>query len=102
MGPRDGYLNQLRARLDKWQAQIDALRDDAAHAEPQLRAELQKRIADLQQKCEAARRRIAEIRVSKSTAWEDLREGAEYLWDDIKQLLKETEDAYRQGRREGK
>ncbi len=102
MTSRESYLKELQGRLNEWRAEIEVLKADAMRAEPKTRAEFEKRIVELRRQCDNAERRIDEIRSSTDAGWEELREGADHMWSGIKQLLKDTRAAFREGRESAK
>jgi F0F1-type ATP synthase membrane subunit b/b' len=57
MTSREDYVKKLHAQLDEWHSEIDVLRADAHRARIETEAEFEKRIEQLQQKCEAAKER---------------------------------------------
>jgi len=64
------------------------------------REDFTNRIVNLRFKCNAAREKIAELRQSQDTGWNKLREGADQMWVGIKQLVKDTREAFQQGQKE--
>ena len=99
---REDYAKRLRDQLERWNSEIDALKVDAQRAKRDAELELEKRITQLRQNCEAAEERIRQIQESDNTGWEELRGGAEQMWNGIKQLFKDTKTEFCRGLEEGK
>jgi hypothetical protein len=98
MTSKSSYLRELKRLLDEWYAQIEALKKNAERAQPETRAQLEKRIEELQLQCKVARRKIEEMRTSQDEGWEELRNGADHICSGIRQLFKDTRAAFREGR----
>lgn len=100
MNERERYITQLQRQLEAWHAEIDALTENTQRARRNKDHPSDQRLTHLRAKCHAAREVIAELRASEETAWEQLREGAERTWGDLKQLFHETRTAFREGRQD--
>jgi TolA-binding protein len=101
MTSREVYIKKLQEQLDEWESKIKVLKTDAQRMENKTSIEFEKRIMHLQQKCEAAKRRIEQIKNSENAGWEELKEGAEQMWDGIKDLFKNTKTEFYKGLKEG-
>jgi hypothetical protein len=99
---REDYLKKLHDQLEKWNSEIDAFKVDAQNGKVDAELEFEKRIAQLRRNCEAARDKIKQIQESDNTGWEELRGGAEQMWNDIKGLFKDVKTEFRRGIEEGK
>lgn len=97
MVTREKFVERLKAKLDEWDAELDKLeaRGDAAKARASQRHA--ERVEALKQKRAAAAQKIAEIQGATGDAWENLKEGAESMWDEFTNTLKETKDAFLEG-----
>ena len=99
---REDYVNKLRDQLEKWNSEIDALKIDAQRARAETKVEFEKRIRQLHKKCEAARDKIEQIQASEDVPFEEIKAGAEQMWNGIKQLLIDTKAEFKKGVQEGR
>ena len=102
MTSHEDYTKKLQEQLEEWESEIKVLNTDAQRMENKTAIEFERRILHLQQKCEAAKRKIKQIKQSDNAGWEELKEGAEQMWDGIKDLFKDTKSEFYQGLKEGK
>ena len=83
--------------MEKWNSEIDALKIDAQRARAETKVEFEKRIRQLHKKCEAARDKIEQIQASEDVPFEEIKAGAEQMWNGIKQLLIDTKAEFKKG-----
>ncbi len=102
MTTKEDYMEKLRLLLDEWNAEIQVLRADAQRIKGEDKAEFEKRIENLQKKCKIAEEKMEQIRQSDNVGWEELKGGAEEIWDGLKQLFKDTKSEFSKGLKEGK
>lgn len=101
MTSREDYIKKLQEQLDEWESEINVLKTDAQRMENKTAIEFEKRIMQLQQKCEAAKSKIEQIKNSENAAWGEMKEGAEQMWNGIKDLFKDTKTEFQKGLKEG-
>ena len=96
------YVKKLQAQLDEWNSEIKILRTDSQKAKANVKREYEKRIEQLYQNCEAAKKKRHSIQESNNVGWEELKEGTEEMWSGIKQLFRDTKTGFCKGLKEGK
>jgi hypothetical protein len=101
MTSHEDYIKKLQEKLDEWESEIKVLKTDAKRMENKKAIEFEKRIMHLQQKCEAAKRKIEQIKHSENASWGGLKEGAEKMWNGVKDLFKDTKTEFYKGLKEG-
>jgi hypothetical protein len=102
MSSREDYIKKLQAQLDAWEDEIKVLKTDAQRMENKTAIEFEKRMVQLRKKCEEGKRKIEQIKQSESVGWGELKEGAEQMWNGIKDLLKDTKAEFQRGLKEGR
>ena len=102
MNSKDQYVEQLKLKLDEWNAQIDELDAKARKSQAQAKQELESRLADLKKKREEFQTKLVQLQDASTDTWETLKTGTEVLWDDLKQTLAESKDAFFKGMEEAK
>lgn len=75
--------DEFEARLDRWRAEIDGLRARAAEAGADARIEHAGELEELEERRQAARRRLHEFEAAGGEAWRDLRAGMYRAWGDL-------------------
>jgi hypothetical protein len=87
---RKPYEEKLDAQLKKWSAEIALFTAKADKAEAGAKIEYYKTIETLQDKADAARTKLWELRTAGDDAWEDLKTGAENVWTEVKTAFHEA------------
>jgi len=95
MSMKDAYQQKLQARLDEWNADIDKLKARADKAEASVKLGYYEQIEDLKMKQEAAREKLAELKLASDDAWEDLKAGAESAWDSLGEAVKSASSRFK-------
>ncbi len=82
---REERIRQLETRLAGWENRIDELEEELARSEAAIRNRYFRDLQDLKEKRDAARNRIAELRLRRAESWEDddLQAGIIRVFDDI-------------------
>jgi hypothetical protein len=102
MSSREDYIKKLQLQLDKWNAEIYILKEDAQRAEANTKESYEKRIEQLRKKCQAAKGKIRQIQESNNIGWKELKEGLKESWKGIKQIFSDTKTEFCKGLEEGK
>lgn len=74
----------------EWEVQIERLKDKAESATTEAKAEYSKAAAALQLKRDRAVEKLQGIAMVSEDEWEDIKVGAEQIWDEVKWLFRET------------
>lgn len=77
MTSREDYKKKLQEQLDQWESEIKVLKTDSQRMENKKAIEFEKRIVQLQKNCEAAKRKMEQIKHSENVGWGELKEGVE-------------------------
>jgi chromosome segregation ATPase len=81
---RRAYEEKLDAQLNEWNAQIALLRAKAENARASSKIHYYKTIDDLEEKRNAAKTKLRELKAAGEEAWDDLKTGAEKAWAEVK------------------
>lgn len=92
MEDKQAYRDELAARLDHWEAEIDRLEAGAAGAGAHARLEQERRIEPLREKQRLAREKLDEIEGAEGEALEELKAAIRELWDDLGAMVKRASD----------
>ena len=85
---RTKYVEKLSAQMVEWDVKIDHLRDKAENATNGAKAEYSKAVSALQLKRDQAAEKLQGIAMASADEWEDMKDGAEQIWDEVKDLFK--------------
>ena len=84
---RKAYEEKFDAKLNEWNAQIALLRTKAENARASAKIHYYKNIDDLEEKLNAAKKKLRELKAAGEEAWDGLKTGAEKAWADAKAAL---------------
>jgi uncharacterized coiled-coil DUF342 family protein len=95
MSNKEAYQQQLEAKLEEWQAEIDKLRAKAKGAAADSQVEYNQQIDALQSKQDEATQKLAELQEAGEGAWEQLKTGAEKAWNDLGEAVNAAKSKFR-------
>jgi hypothetical protein len=92
MSKRDAYVKRMQAQLDEWNRELDGLEAKAKKADAEARAEYEKRLEDVRAKRDDALARMEEFKNASDDAFEEIRDGVEKAWSDLRKSLVRARD----------
>lgn len=81
---QDAYKQKMAAQLKEWSAQIDLLEAKMENIGADMRVKRAKELHELRAKQRAASEKMKELGKSSGAAWEQAKETADKIWDDLK------------------
>jgi hypothetical protein len=81
---KEEYLAKLKAQLDEWQVDLEALGSKAADASDDAKAKIHEQIAELRAKWDEGHARREEIANAADEKWEEIKDEAEEKWEELK------------------
>jgi hypothetical protein len=88
MNKRTEYVEKLSAQMVEWNVQIDRLKEKAESSMADAKFEYSKTISTLQLKRDQAAEKLQRISMASDDEWEDMKDGAEQIWGEVKGLLR--------------
>lgn len=88
MDKKTEYVEKLSAQIVEWDVQIDLLKEKRENATPEAKINYSEDIAVLQLKRNLAAEKLQKISVASGDEWEELKNGAEQIWSEVKGLLR--------------
>lgn len=88
MDKRTEYVEKLSAQMVEWEVEIERLQEQAQSATAEERADYARTIAALQLKRDQAAEKLQGISTARDDEWEEMKTGAEQIWTEVKELLK--------------
>ena len=95
MSTREVYEKKLRAQLDEWKAELDVLKAKASNAEANAQLEYEHILAGLKGKHETAKSKLQELERASDDAWEDIKEGLEFAWIELRDAFKSAASRFK-------
>jgi len=95
MSTRDEYVRKMQAKLNEWNADIDALTTKASEVSVDVKNEYIEQIAALKAKQAAAHQKIEELQKSGGSAWEDLKAGIDLAWTAIGESIDSAKSRFK-------
>jgi hypothetical protein len=87
---RTEYVEKLSAQIVEWDVQIERLKDQAENASAEARFDYSKAVTALQLKRDEAAEKLRGIAMASDDDWEDMKDGAEQIWDEVKTFFRDT------------
>lgn len=81
---RDAYKQKMAAQLKEWSAQIDLLEAKVENAGADMKVKRAKQLHELRAKQHAASEKMKELGRASGEAWEQAKETADKIWEDLK------------------
>lgn len=88
MSTKDEFVRSMHSRLDRWNAEIDALSARAAAAQTDARGEYEKQLESLRARRDEAREKLAQLEAASESAWGDMKAGVELAWDVVTEAVR--------------
>ena len=92
MSTKDEFVRKMHAKLDQWNAEIDALsakaNQAADQAEVEAQAEYHKQLETLRSKRDHAHSKLNALESASESAWHDLKAGVELAWESVSEAVR--------------
>jgi chromosome segregation ATPase len=85
---RKELIKKLSAKLKKWDTELTKLEAKALKAKEETQAKFKEQIVELKKKKKIADKKLKELEQSGEEAWEELKSGAELVFDDLATTFK--------------
>ncbi len=80
MSKRDDYLDEFKAKLDEWNAEIDKLEGYARQAQADAKTQYDKQLEALREMRDDAQTEFSEMQNTTAEAWDVMAKGTEQAW----------------------
>ncbi|QTP60598.1 hypothetical protein HNO53_18900 [Billgrantia antri] len=91
MNRRDEFVEQMKARLDEWNAEIEALAARARRAGAEAQTRYHDDIERLRRRRDETRRRLEELQYASEAAWDSLQQGLDDAWELMRKALRDAQ-----------
>jgi len=81
---KNAYKQKMAAQLKEWNAQIDLLEAKVENIGADIKVKRAEALKELRSKQRTASKKLIELESASSDAWEQVKETAEQVWDDLK------------------
>ena len=90
MDKQTELVEKLSAQIVEWDVQIDRLKEQSENATAEAKLACSKAVSALQMKRDQAAEKLHGIGMVSEDEWEDIKDGAEQIWDEVKGLLRDV------------
>jgi predicted nucleic acid-binding Zn-ribbon protein len=87
MASRDEYVEKMKAQLDEWNKDIDALEEKLAAASASTRERLEPHLAKAREARDAVASKLSELKDAGENRWDSLQADVEHVWKTFKQSV---------------
>jgi hypothetical protein len=95
MGKREDCIDKLAAQLKVWVAETDVLKAKAGKGTVEVKIAIHKEVEILNKKIQDAQKTLQEIKEKTGDAWENLAEGANKAWNDLKEAMRQAGEKFK-------
>jgi recombinational DNA repair ATPase RecF len=81
---QEAYKQKLAAQLKEWSAQLDLMEAKLENVGADIRVKRAQELHELRAKQRAASAKINELEKASGEAWEQVKETADTIWEDLK------------------
>ncbi|MCA8982704.1 MAG: hypothetical protein R3C12_10095 [Planctomycetaceae bacterium] len=92
---RDAYVKKIQAKLDEWNADIDALEARVQTAQADVHLVLNRRLDALRAQRDDVAAKLQALRNASGEAWQDLTAGMELAWESLSEALQSAWSHFR-------
>jgi predicted nucleic acid-binding Zn-ribbon protein len=85
---RKAFMNSLSSQITEWQKELTDLSARAEQAGAKAKTEFQSQIKDLNSRLDDAQSKLKQIQAVGPDAWDDVREGFEKSWTEMRTAFK--------------
>lgn len=97
MVTREAYQKRIETQLKKWKAKIDQLKAKVDQTEAEVKIKYHEQIETLQARREEAEKKLEELKVAGEGAWENVKAGVEFAWNELRRTARNTVSKIRFG-----
>lgn len=90
MNNREEFIQKMKAQLDQWSIEIDALMARTGVAQAEAKLTYQAQLNVLKRQRQAAKLKLHELQSSSEDAWESVRESMDLSWESISKSIKDA------------
>lgn len=92
---QEAYKQKLAAQLNEWDAQINLLEAKIENVSADMRVKRAQELHELRAKQRAASEKMQEFGKASGEAWEQVKETADKIWDDLKVGIAEAQAKFK-------
>ena len=87
MTTRNEYIEQLKNKLDQWNADIGKWEEKARVAKTDARIEYEMQLETLRQRRDEATAKLKDLQSSSEAAWQELKAGTDAAWSALREAF---------------
>ena len=94
MQTRKEYVEQLKIKLDEWNAEIAKWEEKARSKKNDLTIDYEMKMDDLRKKRDEATVKLKEVQASSEEAWKELKAGADSAWAAMREAFDKAKNHF--------
>lgn len=94
---RDARIQELKAKIDNWNAELEKLTAEADHAGGEAKAGYHRQMEELRAKSREIKDRIEVLEDESGSAFEDIKQGVEASWQTWKESFSKASSEFKKG-----
>lgn len=95
MSQRDEFIEEMKAKLDEWNAEIDKLAAQARQASDDARVKYHEDIEQLKKRQAETQERLEELRHASEEAWDTVRQGMDDSWELMRKAFRDASSRFK-------
>ncbi|MEO1562303.1 MAG: hypothetical protein AAFR98_02610 [Pseudomonadota bacterium] len=95
MTDRNTYIEQAKAHIQKWDAQLDKMAADAKTAQADTKIALEERVNELRAERDKAVAKLEELGSASDAAWGDMKAGVENAFKHVSNAFETASDRFK-------
>ena len=92
---RDAYIEKMKAKLDKWNGDINTIEERARQVGADSKAELRNQIENVKTKRADVEKKIENLGQAGDAAWKDLKAGVKTSWKALDKAVRSASGNFR-------
>lgn len=93
---RDQYVEQLKSKLDAWNAELARLEAEGERAQAQMSSTLKEQLEEARKRRDETWEWLGKLQKANESAWDDMVKGTEQAWDAFSDALKKARSRFDQ------
>ena len=92
---RDAFIQKLKDKIDKWNAEIDRLNAKAEQVGAEAKMEYLQQVEEIKKHRDDALQKMEQLQEAGEGAWEDMKSGVEMAVDSMVQAAKSARERFK-------
>ena len=95
MSKKDEYFDMMYARMEKWEAEVDKLRDRGHEMSAEARVKYDEQLKALRASRDTAHKKLQEMSAASESAWQHMQTGVDKAWASMRNALERASSQFK-------